>query len=194
MRSTPWPSPSFVLSPPRNSSATASMTAGAIFRDGILATRSIIPRMMNRFPRRRSPSNSNNFFRRNPLVPAGSRSGPRPEIPKKKMPSEQLLWRSMIHSGCQLAEKNSKFKSRGAIKTEGCSQTASNNPGVHAGKVLSLFFGFASAAPDKFSAYPLRSPEPFRYAAVVPHFCAAELGIQVHACHSVQTVSFLTER
>jgi len=55
-------------------------------------------------------------------------------------------------------------------------------------------FVFASAAPDKFSAYPLRSPERFRYAAVVPHFFAAELGIQVHACHSVQTFSFLTER
>ena len=35
-----------------------------------------------------------------------------------------------------------------------------------------LCFGFASAAPDKFSAYPFRSPEPFRYAAVFCIFCS----------------------
>jgi hypothetical protein len=54
-------------------------------------------------------------------------------------------------------------------------------------------FGFAPSAPDKFPAYPFRSPEPFRYEAVFPHLQQNNAGNRRPSVMH-DPVSFLTER
>jgi len=98
MRSTPSSMDSFVLSPPRNSSVTASIAAAATFRDGILATRSIIPsKIMNCLAKIALQPESNSKI----ALPFSGRVryGPGRNIgPKFQKSKNGIHWSSMIHS------------------------------------------------------------------------------------------------
>ena len=78
---------------------------------------------------------------------------------------EDTFWLSVGWKKIQNSNGEELLKPRAAPK---------RHPPIRASMQASclLCFGFASAAPDKFSAYPFRSPEPFRYAAVFCIFCS----------------------